>query len=107
VCERNRSLKKERFLIKSTPGYLNIIRDFCSLSFFISSSSLFFVFASARRGLPFAVDQKEVKVLSKSSFCPHHGFFFPAHIPEDPPKTDPAFAGPEYFDRPPLLFTSR
>ncbi len=32
--------------------------------------------------LPFAVDQKEVKVLSKSPFRPPHGFLFPAHIPE-------------------------
>ncbi len=32
--------------------------------------------------LPFAVDQKEEKVLSKSSFLPPHGFLFPAHIPE-------------------------
>ncbi len=48
--------------------------------------------------LPFAVDQKEVKVLSKPSFRPPHGFLFPAHIPEDPPKTAPAFAGPDYFD---------
>ncbi len=59
------------------------------------------------RALPFAVDQKEVKVLSKSSCRPHHGFFFPAHIPEDPQKTAPAFAGPDYFDRPTLLFTFR
>ncbi len=57
--------------------------------------------------LPFAVDQKEVKVLSKSSYLPPHGFFFPAHLPEYPPKTAPAFAGPDYFDRPPLLFTFR
>ncbi len=57
--------------------------------------------------LPFAVDQKEEKVLSKSSFRPPHGFFFPAHIPEDPPKTAPAFAGPDYFDWPSLLFTFR
>ncbi len=57
--------------------------------------------------LPFAVDQKEVKVLSNSSFLPHHGFLFPAHIHEDPQKTAPAFAGPDYFDRPSLLFTCR
>ena len=57
--------------------------------------------------LPFAVDQKEEKVLSKSSFLPPHVFFFPAHIPEYPQKTAPAFAGPDYFDRPPLLFTFR
>ncbi len=57
--------------------------------------------------LPFAVDQKEVKVLSKSSFLPPHGFFFPAHILEYPPKTAPASAGPDYFDRPALLFTFR
>ncbi len=57
--------------------------------------------------LPFAVDQKEEKVLSNSSFLPPHVFFFPAHIPEDPPKTAPAFAGPDYFDRPTLLFTFR
>ncbi len=57
--------------------------------------------------LPFAVDQKEEKVLSKSSFLPPHGFFFPAHLHEDPPKTAPANAGPDYFDRPPLLFTFR
>ncbi len=31
--------------------------------------------------LPFAVDQKEVKVLLKSSFSPPHGFFFPAPPP--------------------------
>ncbi len=57
--------------------------------------------------LPFAVDQKEEKVLSKSSFLPPPGFLFSAHIPEYPPKTAPAFAGPDYFDRPPLLFTFR
>ncbi len=57
--------------------------------------------------LPFAVDQKEEKVLSKSSFRPPHGFLFPAHIPEDPQKTALANAGPDYFDRPPLLFTFR
>ncbi len=57
--------------------------------------------------LPFAVDQKEEKVLSNSSFLPPHGFFFPAHILEYPQKTAPAFAGPDYFDRPPLLFTFR
>ncbi len=57
--------------------------------------------------LPFAVDQKVVKVLSKSSFLPPLGFFFPAHILEDPQKTAPAFAGPDYFDWPPLLFTFR
>ncbi len=57
--------------------------------------------------LPFAVDQKEVKVLSKSSFLPPLGFFFPAHILEYPQKTAPAFAGPDYFDWPPLLFTFR
>ncbi len=57
--------------------------------------------------LPFAVDQKEVKVLSMSSFLPPHGFFFPTHLPEYPPKTAPAFAGPDYFDRAPLLFTFR
>ncbi len=57
--------------------------------------------------LPFAVDQKEEKVLSKSSFLPPLVFFFPAHIPEDPPKTAPANAGPEYFDWPALLFTFR
>ncbi len=57
--------------------------------------------------LPFAVDQKEEKVLSKSSFSPPHCFFFPAHIPEDPQKTAPANAGPDYFDGPPLLFTFR
>ncbi len=55
--------------------------------------------------LPFAVDQKEEKVLSNSSFLPPHGFSFPAHILEDPPKTAPANAGPEYFDLPSLLFT--
>ncbi len=57
--------------------------------------------------LPFAVDQKEVKVLSNSSFSPPHGFFFPAHILEYPPKTAPANAGPDYFDWPTLLFTFR
>ncbi len=57
--------------------------------------------------LPFAVDQKEVKVLSKPSFRPPHGFLFPAHLPEYPPKTAPANAGPDYFDRPSLLFTFR
>jgi hypothetical protein len=57
--------------------------------------------------LPFAVDQKEEKVLSKSSFSPPPGFFFPAHIPEYPQKTAPAFAGPDYFDWPSLLFTFR
>ncbi len=57
--------------------------------------------------LPFAVDQKEEKVLSKSSFSPPHVFFFPAHIPEAPQKTAPANAGPDYFDRPSLLFTFR
>ncbi len=57
--------------------------------------------------LPFAVDQKEEKVLSKSSFRPPPGFFFPAHILESPPKTAPANAGPDYFDRPSLLFTFR
>ncbi len=57
--------------------------------------------------LPFAVDQKEVKVLSKSSFLPPLGFLFPAHLPEDPQKTVPANAGPDYFDRPTLLFTFR
>ena len=31
--------------------------------------------------LPFAIDQKEVKVLSNSSFRPPHGFFFPAPPP--------------------------
>jgi len=55
--------------------------------------------------LPFAVDQKEAKVLSKLSFPPRHVFFFPARNPECPPKTVPAFAGPDYFDRPSLLFT--
>ncbi len=57
--------------------------------------------------LPFAVDQKEVKVLSKSSFRPPLGFLFPGHLPEYPPKTAPANAGPDYFYRPPLLFTFR
>ena len=61
----------------------------------------------AGRALPFAVDQKEVKVLSKPSFRPPHGFFFPTHILEYPQKTAPAFAGPDYFDRPSLLFTFR
>ncbi len=61
----------------------------------------------AGRALPFAVDQKEIKVLSKSSCRPPLGFFFPAHIPEDPQKTAPANAGPDYFDRPTLLFTCR
>ncbi len=41
--------------------------------------------------LPFAVDQKEVKVLSKSSFSPHHGFIFPAHFHEYPQKPLPAY----------------
>ncbi len=31
--------------------------------------------------LPFAVDQKEEKVLSKSSFRPPHGFFLPGTPP--------------------------
>jgi hypothetical protein len=65
--------------------------------------SVHFYSPLASGAFPFAIDQKEEKVLSKSSFLPPLGFFFPAHIPEYPPKTVPAFAGPDYFDRPPAF----
>ncbi len=87
---------------------ISSLRDFCSLYLSLLLLFLSFLYSPLPGGdLPFAIDQKEIKVLSKSSFLPPHGFLFPAHIPEDPPKTAPAFAGPEYFDRPTLLFTCR
>ncbi len=87
---------------------ISSLRDFCSTYLSLLLLFLSFLYSPLSVGaLPFAVDQKEEKVLSKSSFLPPHGFFFPAHIHEDPPKTAPANAGPEYFDRPALLFTFR
>ncbi len=92
-----------------TPGYSNFIPPgflFASLSYLLLFLS--FLYSPLSGGaLPFAVDQKEEKVLSKSSFHPPHVFFFPAHLHEYPPKTAPANAGPDYFDWPSLLFTFR
>ncbi len=68
----------------------------------------------AGQALPFPIparlrwsdgDEKEAKILSKSSFLPRHVFFFPARSHKFPPKTTPASAGPGYFDRPTLQFT--
>ncbi len=87
---------------------ISSLRDFCSP--YLSHLLLFlsFLYSPLAGGaLPFAVDQKEEKVLSKSSFHPPHGFFFPPHLHEYPPKTVPANAGPDYFDWPALLFTFR
>ncbi len=87
---------------------ISSLRDFCSPYLSLLLLFLSFLYSPLPGGaLPFAVDQKEVKVLSNLSFLPPHGFLFPAHIPEDPQKTAPAFAGPDYFDWPPLLFTFR
>ncbi len=87
---------------------ISSLRDFGSPYLSLLLLFLSFLYSPLAGGaLPFAVDQKEVKVLSNSSFLPPHGFFFPAHIPEYPSKTAPANAGPDYFDRPSLLFTCR
>jgi hypothetical protein len=97
----------QHFIISSHATTLFFLTNYRGWGFLRSLNNLTICIPLSGGALPFAVDQKEEKVLSKLSFLPPPGFFFPSHFPEYPPKTALSFAGPDYFDRPSLLFTFR